>query len=406
MLSSSIIYRGGERLKGMKKIILGITYTMLLFFVFFRINDIWSLITALVGILSPFLFGGALAFVLSIPMNFYERNIFKRAQNKKLLAVKRPVCLLLTFLSFLGVVFFVVFLVAPELVTTIKKIADTIPPFVAKVQEWIESLSIDWNLLQDYINQAELDWQKISSSAMGVLQTFLEGFFSSAVSVVVGVVKSLVNLVISIIFSAYLLVSKEKLGGQMKRLFYAFLPKNVVRKTMEIFRLSHRTFRNFLTGQCLEAIILGSMFFVTMVVLQLPYALLISVLIAVTALIPIFGAFIACFVGALLIVMVDPWQALFFIILFLILQQIESNFVYPHVVGNSVGLPSIWVFVSVTLGGSLMGIAGMFLFIPIVSVVYSVLRQVVNRKIRKKQSQRVRLQKKGLSFVKIKWGNK
>ena len=388
----------------MKKIILGITYSMLLFFLFFRINDIWTLITGLVTILSPFLFGGALAFVLSIPMNFYERNIFKHAKNKKLLAVKRPTCLILTFLSFLGVVFFIIFLLAPELATTIKKIGDTIPPFINTVQEWFESLEIDWDLLQNYVNKAELDWQKISSSAMGVIQTFLEGFLSSAIAFVVGIVKSLVNLVISIIFAAYLLICKEKLGGQMKRLFYAFLPKRFVQKMMEIFRLSHRTFRSFLTGQCLEACILGCMFFVSMLIFRFPYALLISVLVAVTALIPIFGAFIACFVGTFLIIMVDPWKALFFVILFLILQQIESNFVYPHVVGSSVGLPSIWVFVSVTLGGSLMGIAGMFLFIPIVSVVYSVLRQAVKIRIRKKQRQQTKGTVKRLAFVKVAWG--
>ena len=172
---------------------------------------------------------------------------------------------------------------------------------------------------------------------------------------------------------------------QVRKLMYAFLPKDWTEIFIALGSVSHKTFSNFLTGQCLEAIILGAMFFVVMTIFRLPYALLIAVLIAFTALIPIFGAFIGCGVGALLIFIISPMKALIFVIIFLVLQQVEGNFVYPHVVGNSVGLPSIWVLVAVTLGASLMGVVGMLIFIPIVSVVYTMLRGIVNRRLKEKK---------------------
>lgn len=366
----------------MKRIMLGITYALLLFFLIFRLNDILSVIGGFFNVLFPFILGACLAFILSIPMNFFERILF----NNRPIKMKRALCLFLTLLVFVGVVFFVIFLVGPEIFATIEKIGVTIPPFIERVQEWVVSLEIDWKLLQDYINSAEIDWQGLSSNVVDFAQLFLEGFFTSALSMIFSVFKSLLNIVLGLIFAGYLLVSKEKIGGQTKKLLKAFLPERIVKRIIEIASLSHKTFRGFLTGQCFEALVLGTLFFIVMLIIKLPYVLLISVLIAVTALIPIFGAFIGCFVGAFLIIMVDPVKALIFIIVFLVLQQIEGNFIYPKVVGNSVGLPSIWVFVSVTLGGSLFGIAGMVLFIPIVSVIYSVLRENVNKRLQQSKN--------------------
>ena len=203
----------------------------------------------------------------------------------------------------------------------------------------------------------------------------LDTTFSAAISIVNG----MSTFLIGFIFSIYILLQKENLIRQIKKLLAAFLPERTVEGIVRIAALTSRTFSNFFTGQCMEAVILGSMFFIVLVVLRLPYALLIGVLIAFTALIPVFGAFIGWFIGAFLMLMVNPLQALIFTVIFLILQQIEGNLIYPHVVGNSVGLPSIWVLAAVTLGGSMMGILGMLIFIPLCSVAYTLLKEKVNR---------------------------
>ena len=209
----------------------------------------------------------------------------------------------------------------------------------------------------------------------------LDSTFAAAKSIVSGIA----SFFIAFVFACYILLQKKKLSVQVRKVMYAFLKKKTVEQTLAVCSLTYKTFSSFLTGQCTEAVILGCMFFVSMILLRFPYALLIGVLITVTALIPIFGAFIGCVVGAFLILMVNPMQALGFIILFLVLQQIEGNLIYPHVVGGSVGLPSIWVLVAVTLGSSLMGIVGMLIFIPIVSVLYTLFRGWVYERLKERK---------------------
>ena len=199
------------------------------------------------------------------------------------------------------------------------------------------------------------------------------------------VVSAVTTGFVALVFACYLLLQKERLGLQCRKALYALLPQKAADRTVEICSLSHRVFSSFITGQGIEAVILGAMFFVAMSLLRMPYALLVGCTIAVTALIPIVGAFIGCFVGAFLLLMVSPMQALIFVILFLVLQQVEGNLIYPHVVGSSVGLPSIWVLAAVTVGGSLMGVAGMLLFIPLTSVVYTLFREFVYKRLKEKQ---------------------
>ena len=203
---------------------------------------------------------------------------------------------------------------------------------------------------------------------------------TSTVIVASTIIGGVVNLFVSLIFAFYVLAQKERLGNQAKRIIRAYFSSRVYERTLEIVSIADKNFTNFITGQCMEAVILGSMFVVAMAVFRFPYALLVGVLIAFTALIPIVGAFIGCFVGTFLIMVDDPVKALWFLLLFIVLQQIEGNLIYPHVVGNSVGLPSIWVLAAVTVGGSLMGVSGMLIFIPIVSTIYSLLREDVNMK--------------------------
>ena len=198
------------------------------------------------------------------------------------------------------------------------------------------------------------------------------------------VINSVMNFCVAFVFACYILLQKEKLAVQIRKILYAFFSKKVVTKVLDIASLSYKTFANFVTGQCCEAVILGTMFFISMSILRFPYALLVGVLIAFTALIPIFGAFIGCFLGTFLILVADPMKAIAFVILFLVLQQVEGNLIYPHVVGGSVGLPSIWVLVAVTVGGSLMGIVGMLVFIPICSVLYALFREMVYKRLKER----------------------
>lgn len=212
---------------------------------------------------------------------------------------------------------------------------------------------------------------------------------NTTMTAVGSIVSGVTTFFIAFSFACYILFQKEKLHVQVRKVFFAFIPKRKAEVILEVCSLTYRTFANFLTGQCLEAVILGSMFVITLSILKMPYALLIGIIISFTALIPIFGAFIGCVLGGLLIFMVSLKQAILFILVFLILQQIEGNLIYPHVVGSSVGLPSIWVLAAVTIGGNLLGIVGMLIFIPLVSVLYTLFREYVYLRLKKQHIKKV-----------------
>ena len=258
--------------------------------------------------------------------------------------------------------------------------------FLPQMQKWLEQVFKDWEGIVSYIESMEFDWMGWLKSIKDFALSGAGSVFSYTMSATMMVINGVMTFFIALVFAIYILIQKETLGRQFMKVFTALLPKKAVDKITHVCTLSHRTFSKFITGQCLEALILGAMFFVSMTVVRLPYALLIGVLIAFTALIPMVGAFIGCGVGAFLILMVDPMKAVFFVALFLVLQQIEGNLIYPHVVGNSVGLPSIWVLFAVTVGGKLMGIAGMLIFIPLTSVVYSLFRDWINKRGRLKST--------------------
>lgn len=373
----------------MKKLIFLILFAAVSFSAFQWLDSAMALIRFLMGVFSPFLIGAALAFILNVPMRYIESKLFPgqigtaTRRRKRLPApLKRGISLLLTFLLLIVVVLLLVLVVVPELVTTVIGLGETIQAFAIRILTWaqqefannpeivqyLQSLTIDWRAF---------DWKGILTSVVDFLKDGAGNMLSSTISAAKGLISSVATGLIAFIFSCYLLLQKEKLGLQFRKAIYALLPEKVAAKTISIFSLSNRIFSSFITGQCTEAVILGGMFFVVMTLLKMPYALLVGCLIAVTALIPIVGAFIGCAIGAFLLLMTSPMQALIFVIVFLILQQIEGNLIYPHVVGSSVGLPSIWVLVAVTVGGSLMGIVGMLIFIPLISVVYTLFREFV-----------------------------
>lgn len=358
----------------------------LILFTIFVLVAVWNFellyegLLFLWGVILPFVLGGVIAFIVNIPMNFFEKKLFGEKQ-KRWKKVARPVSLLLTWLVILGIVAIVVLVVLPELGRTILGLGKTIQDFVPEVQKWAIGIFNDNEEIVKMISDIDFKWDEL----LGNLVDFLKNGAGSVLDTTMEAAKSIINGVttffIAFVFSLYVLLQKEKLGEQVKKLMYAFMPEDWRNILLALGSVVNKSFTNFFTGQGLEAVILGLMFLVVMAILQMPYALLISVLIAFTALIPMFGAFIGCAVGAVLIFMVSPVKALIFIIVFLVLQQIEGNFIYPHVVGNSVGLPPIWVLVAVTLGGNLMGVVGMLIFIPLMSVVYTMLRGIVNRRL-------------------------
>lgn len=330
-------------------------------------------------LLLPFLLGCTIAFILNVPMAKIEGHLFKG--KEKCRKWRRPCAFLITLLCLIGILVICFFVIVPELANTVSNLTSQIPAAFDKTQKWIVQTAQSVPFLEGYINTMNLDWTSISSSIVGIIQAAGSGLLSSGFGFITSIVSGVTTFIIGFTFSIYILFQKEKLGGQVKQVAYALLPGKTADKFFYVTDLSHRIFASFLSGQCLEAIILGTMFVITMTLFRLPYAMLIGVLIALTALIPIFGAFIGCALGIFLIVMVNPMQALWFLILFLVLQQLEGNLIYPHVVGGSVGLPSIWVLVAVTLGGSLFGILGILFFIPLCSVCYALFREYIKKRL-------------------------
>lgn len=346
-------------------------------------EEVFQGLAFLLGITSPFLVGGVMAFVLNIPMKAFEEKVFRRWRGKSAEKMKRSVCLVLSIIAVVLVIAVVIGTVVPQVVSTATEVGKKIPVFMDNMLKELDRLVKDYPELAkmiDQLEEMEIKWDSVLNSIIGFLRNGAGDMLNSTVSVASGIISGIVNVVISFIFALYILAQKERLGDQGRRILSAYLPEAVGRKALEICSLLYRNFSSFITGQCLEAVILGAMFVVTMTIFRMPYALMVGVLIAFTALIPIVGAFIGCAVGTFLILIDNPLQALWFVVLFLVLQQVEGNLIYPKVVGNSVGLPAIWVLMAVSLGGSLFGISGMLFFIPLTSSCYTLLRESVNRR--------------------------
>lgn len=366
-----------------KKIRWLIVFTVAVVVAGWNYRGVLSLALRLLGFFTPFLLGGVMAFILNVPMRRIESLLPGKSDSR----IRRPLSVLLSFVLVVGILLLVIFVVMPQLFQTLLSLQNSIPAFLAGVKREAENIFAQNPGIVDYINGIAINWKGLLEGIIGFLSVGAGTVLSSTVSAAMSIVSGVTTFGIAVVFAIYILLQKENLARQFKKLMQAFLPEEAVRKILQILTLTSDTFSHFLTGQCLEAVILGTMFFVTLSIFRLPYALLIGVLIAFTALIPIFGAFIGCAIGAFLMLMVNPVDALVFVIIFFVLQQLEGNLIYPHVVGNSVGLPSIWVLVAVTIGGSAMGIVGMLIFIPMCSVLYALLRGAVNERLRRQKKQ-------------------
>ena len=358
---------------------------ILIYFILNETDKLGAAWNGLKSLLSPFMLGAAIAFILNVPM----RHIEGRLTKIKSPGLRRAAAIVLTLLAFVLVVVGVVMLLIPQIGETFQILIPRMTAFFQRIEEAVMSfLAANPDLLNtvsSFIDLESMDLSGLIEKVMNMLGNSMSSIATSALSVVGGITGALVDGLIGLVFAFYCLASKETLGRQGRKLLYAFLPEHASDESLRVLALTNQTFTNFISGQCVEACILGGLFAVAMFILRMPYITLISVLIAVTALIPLVGAFIGCFLGAFFILVNDPMQALIFVAMFLVLQQLEGNLIYPKVVGNSIGLPGMWVLVAVTIGGDLMGVVGMFLMIPLSSVLYTLLREITNKRLASRQ---------------------
>ena len=353
-----------------------------------QFKNIWK---TTYGILSPFIMGAAFAFILNVPMRAFERWL----EDVKKDGLRRGLAMLLTFLA-IGLVLFGVFrLLIPQLVETFYSLVPKLVEFFSRMEQNFRAfLETNPQMLEwVYTNTSfeSVNWGDLIQKAATVLSNSVSVIASGALSAVGSVTSALVDLVIGLVFALYCLGRKEVLVRQGKKLLYAFLPERISDEFLRIMRLTNSTFSGFISGQCLEAVILGCLFAIAMAIFRMPYISLICVLIGVTSLVPLVGGFVGCFFGAFFILVNDPVQALIFVIMFLVIQQIEGNLIYPKVVGNSIGLPGMWVLVAVSVGGDLMGVAGMLVMIPVTSVIYAILRELTNKRLARRNISREKL---------------
>ena len=347
-----------------------------------------SLLSKLLSVLMPFIIGCMIAFVFNVLMIRIEKQLSKVIVNPKLKILKRVLSILGSIALVVGVVAIIIILIIPELVSAIKVIALSLPEVIDNLQNWTDSHSIYLPQLENLINQ--IDVESLGNELSKFAKTEFSGVLDSTIDILAVIVNGIVNFVLGLVFAIYILMSKETLKDQTKRLINAYLPSKVADNIFEVARLSRTTFSNFIIGQTVEAFILGALCTIGMIILGLPYAPMVGSLVGITAFIPIIGAFIGGAIGAFMIFTVDYMQAFIFIIFLVILQQLEGDLIYPRVVGSTIGLPSIWVLFAVTVGGSLWGITGVLLGVPIVSVIYSLVKiQVKNREKRLKVKENV-----------------
>lgn len=346
-----------------------------------NLNTVGNIIGYIFNIAFPFILGGSLAFILNLPMTFFEKKMLKtkkkskKEKNKKLI---RTLSIIFAIIIILLVITLIITLIVPELVKIVNILINNIPYYVDEVNKLIDKCGEKIPSLNSIIQSKNINIKTIQNEIINQIPQIL----SSSLLIVGNIFSGIATFFIAVVFAIYLLADKERLQDQVKKLLYAYLKKDKADKIVNIGKVTNNTFKSFFTVQCLEATILGTLCMVGMLILRLPYAVPIGILVGVTALIPVVGAFIGVAIGAVLILSVSPIKVLTFIIFVFILQQVEGNVIYPRVVGNSVGLPGMWVLVAVSIGGSLGGIIGMLLGVPIVSIIYTVLKKDVNKKLK------------------------
>ena len=359
------------------RIFLGVAGCIVLYWLLNERESVRTVLDAVLNILSPFITGGCIAFIANVPMRFFE-NKLACIQNPGL---KRTIALIITFIAVVIVVGGVVLLLIPQVVETVELLIPAVYDFLLNLEVYINNFLTEnpeaMSLIQETSSGASLDWAAFVQKIVALLGDSVSTILHSAVSTIGSVASFAMDLFVALVFAIYCLFQKETLARQGRKILYAFTKEKNADRLIHILRLSNSTFSNFLSGQCIEVCILGVMIAVSMAILKLPYIPLVSVLVAVTAFVPIVGAWVGCVFGAFFMLVNDPMQAVWFVLMFLIVQQIEGNLIYPKVVGTSIGLSGMWVIVAISVGGDLFGVVGMLLMIPFASVIQTILREEV-----------------------------
>ena len=367
--------------KTFRNIFLGVGGCILLYWLLHETDRFETMYKFVLNILSPFLVGASLAFILNVPMRGIERW-FKGVKN---LQLRRAIAIILTFVFIAIVLAFVFWMLLPQIISTVYSLIEKLPVFLNDVRLKVEKFLADNPQVMQWLYEntkfEEFDWSVAIKKAVDFAANSVQSMITNLFGLVKSLFAGVFNAVVSLVFAIYCLIRKEILARQARRLVYSFLPEKFCDQLIRIGRLTNATFSKFISGQCVEAVILGAMFAVAMLIFRMPYIPLVSVLIAITALVPIVGAFVGCVLGAFFILVDNPIQAVWFVVMFLVLQQIEGNLIYPRVVGKSVGLPGMWVLLAVSVGGELMGVAGMFIMIPLFSVLYTLLREITAKRL-------------------------
>lgn len=363
--------------KTVKRILLIITFTVLLIWAIYNHKLLFKYIGELYSLISPFVIGLCIAYVVNVIMRPIERlwmKLLSKCKGKWVEKMKRPICLLLSILLVIGIILAVIFIIMPELSDSVSSLVSMVPSYVSEVESWWEALALRLDKYGVELPQFSFDTDKF----IQILKDGGTAVLNTTLSATTSIVTAVINIVLALAFSIYVLAQKETLKRQSKKVLAKLMKPEKMQKLLDMLDLINRTFTNFITGQLTEAVIIGVLCFIGMSIFRMPYAPAISVLVGFTALIPVFGAFIGTAIGAFLILLVKPIQAVWFVVFIIVLQQFEGNLIYPKVVGKSVGLPGIWVLVAVTIGGNAMGVVGMLISVPLCSVLYVVSRNAVN----------------------------
>ena len=335
-------------------------------------------LASLLSAATPLIIGCAIAYPVNILMSFYERHFFPNAENGFMIKIRRSICMAGAFLSLAAIVFLIIWLIVPQIVSCIKVIVSALPSAVNSLVAYVKSLGV----LPENITEmmpSDFDWQSRIGDIMKVFTSGVGNLMTIMINTVTSIFSGIIAGFLSIIFAIYILYSKDRLKAQFLKTAKHYLPRKIHKKTKHFFNVLNECFHNYIVGQCTEAVILGILCTLGMMLLRLPYATMIGAVIAFTALIPIAGAYIGAFIGAFMIVMISPVKALVFLVFIVILQQIEGNLIYPKVVGSSIGLPGIWVLAAVTIGSGIMGIPGLIISVPLAACIYRLIREDVNK---------------------------
>lgn len=350
-------------------------------------NNIIGIFTKAYNLFFPFILGGCIAFILNIPVTFLSKKLLNcnsKGMGKIIRKYSTGISIVISFFAIIGIFALISYIIIPNIIETAAILPKTFDNSTKVFQRWLHSNTMLSNNVVNLVSNMDTDWNNIFNKVKSIVFNGVGSMLLSTLEAATTFASATVEFILGFIFSIYVLAQKKSLGIQFKKILYAFMKKEKVDSILGVLKLTSLTFSNFITGQCIVSAILGMLFFVTMILLRLPYALMISVLICFLSIIPVLGSAIGCALGVLLIVMVNPIKAGIFMVVFVVIKQIEDNLIYPKIVGNSVGLPSIWVLVAITLGGKIFGVAGMIIFIPLFSVAYVLLRKEVYMRLKEK----------------------